>query len=98
MLLLLLNSVMSNFVAPCTVTRQVRLSMEFSRQEYWSALPCPPPGALPDPGIEPRSPALQTDSFPCEPSGKPHLYICVIGSIFNYISSTLTYFYENVKQ
>ena len=42
----------------------------FSRQEYWSGLPCPPPGDLPNPGIEPRSPALQADSLPSEPHGK----------------------------
>ena len=43
----------------------------FSRQEYWSGLPCPPPGALPNPGIEPRSPTLQADSLPTEPPGRP---------------------------
>ena len=43
----------------------------FSRQEYWSGLPCPPPGDLPDPEIKPRSPALQPDSLPSEPPGKP---------------------------
>ena len=43
----------------------------FSRQEYWSGLPCPPPGDLLNPGIEPRSPALQADSLPSEPPGKP---------------------------
>ena len=42
----------------------------FSRQEYWSGLPCPPPGDLPNPGIQPRSPALQVDSLPSEPPGK----------------------------
>ena len=42
----------------------------FSRQEYWSGLPCPPPGDLPSPGLEPRSPALQVDSLPSEPPGK----------------------------
>ena len=42
-----------------------------SRQEYWSQLPCPPPGDLPDPGIKPRSPALQADSLLSEPPGKP---------------------------
>ena len=42
----------------------------FSRIEYWSGLSCPPPGDLPDPGIEPRSPALQADSLPSEPPGK----------------------------
>jgi len=45
--------------------------MEFSRQEYWSRLSFPPPGDLPDPGIKPRSPALQADSLPSEPPGKP---------------------------
>ena len=45
-------------------------SMEFSRQEYWSGLPSPSPGDLPDPGIEPGSPALQADSLPSEPLGK----------------------------
>ena len=50
---------------------QASLSMGFSRQEYWSGLPCPPPGDLPDPGIEPRSPALQADSLPYELPGKP---------------------------
>ena len=54
------------FAMPWTVARQASLSMGFSRQEYWSGLPCPPPGDLPDPGTEhksPGSPALQTDSF-----------------------------------
>ena len=45
--------------------------MGFSRQEYWSELLCPPLGDLPDPGIEPRSSALQVDSLPSEPPGKP---------------------------
>ena len=43
----------------------------FSRQEYWSGLPCPPLGDLPNPGIEPWSPTLQADSLPAEPPGKP---------------------------
>ena len=47
------------------------LSMEFSRQEYWSTLPFPSPGNLPNPGIKPGSPALQADSLPSEPPGKP---------------------------
>ena len=45
--------------------------MELSRQEYWSGLPCPPPGDLPDPGMEPLSTALQADSLLFEPLGKP---------------------------
>ena len=47
------------------------LFMGFSRQEYWSGLPFPSPGDLTDPGIEPGSPALQADSLPSEPPGKP---------------------------
>ena len=50
------------------------LSMGFSRQEYWSRLPCPSPGDLPNPGIEPRSPTLQVDSLPSKPPGKPDIY------------------------
>ena len=46
------------FVTPCTVAHQAPPSMGFSRQEYWSGLPLPSPGDLPDPGIEPRSPTL----------------------------------------
>ena len=49
--------------------------MEFSRQEYQSGLLFPFPGDLPDPGIEPRSSALQADSLPSEPPGKPHVEI-----------------------
>ena len=45
--------------------------MEFSRPEYWSGQPFPTPGDLPNPGIEPRSPALQADFLPAEPQGKP---------------------------
>ena len=52
------------FVTPWTVACQAPLSMGFSRQEYWSGLPCPPPGDLPDPGAETGSPALQADSLP----------------------------------
>ena len=56
------------------------LSVEFSRQEYWSGLLFPSPGDLPDPGIEPGSPALQAHSFTTEPPGKPSIilkvYLC----------------------
>ena len=57
------------FVTPWTVAHQAPLSMEFFRQEYWSGLPFPSPGDLPNPGIEPGSPALQTDALPPEPPG-----------------------------
>ena len=56
---------------PWTVVHQVPLPMGFFRQEHWSGLPFPSPGVLPDPEIEPRSPALQVDSLPIEPPGKP---------------------------
>ena len=49
--------------------------MKFSKAEYWSGLPFPSPGDLPDPGVKPRSPALQADSLPAEPQGKPKLVI-----------------------
>ena len=54
-----------------TAACQAPLSMEFSRKEYWNGLPFPTPGDLPDPEIEPGSPALQADSLPPEPLGKP---------------------------
>ena len=59
------------FAIPWTAAYQALLSMGFSRQECWSGLPFPSPGDLPDPGIEPRSPALQADVLPSEPPGKP---------------------------
>ena len=58
-------------MTPWTVARQAPLSMEFSRQEYWSGLPFPSPADLPNPGIEPRSPELQADALPAELPGKP---------------------------
>ena len=54
-----------------TVARQAPRLMGFSRQEYWSGLPCSP-GDLPNPGIEPKSLALQADSLPSEPPWKPN--------------------------
>ena len=59
------------FVTPGAVVHQAPLSVEFSRQKYWSGLPFPSPEDLPDLGIEPRSYALQADSSPSEPPGKP---------------------------
>ena len=58
------------FAAPWTVAYQAPLSMGFSKQEYSSGLPFPSPGDLPDPVIEPRSPALQADALPSKPPGK----------------------------
>ena len=55
-----------------TVARQVLLSMGFPRQEYWSGSPFPSPGDLPDPGIEPGSPALALDSLPLSHREKPY--------------------------
>ena len=63
------RSVMSDSAAPQTVAGQAPLSTGFSRQEYWSGLPCPPPGDLPDPAIEPASPALRVDPLPSELPG-----------------------------
>ena len=71
------NSVLSHFshvwlfATLRTPAHQAPLSMGFSRQEHWSGLPCPPPGARPDPGIECASPVSQADSSPTEPPGKP---------------------------
>ena len=85
------------FATPWTVSCQNPLSMEFSRQEYWSGLPFPSPGDLPKPGPEPGAPALQADSLLSEPPGKPmcvyscvyihmcvHIYICVCVQIYIY--------------
>ena len=55
------------FATPWTVARQAPLSVEFSRQEYWSRLPLPSPGDLCDPGINTESPARQANSLPSEP-------------------------------
>ena len=75
------------FVAPWTAARQAPLSMEFSRREHWSGLPCPPPGDLPNPGIKPESPYLlhwQEGFLPLASLGKPsththaHAYIFML--------------------
>ena len=62
------------FATPWTVAHQAPPSMGFSMQEYWSGLPFPSPGGLPDPGIEPGSPASQADALPSEPPGKLGLF------------------------
>ena len=63
------------FVTPWTVACQAPSSTGFSRQEYWSGLPFPSPGELPNPGIESGSPTLQVDSLLYEPPGNPYEYI-----------------------
>ena len=60
---------------PWTIVHQDLLSMEFSRQEYWSGLPHHSPGDLPNPGIKPGSPTLQVDSLPSVPPGKPRYFM-----------------------
>ena len=62
------------FVTPWTVAYQAPLSMGFSRQQYWNGLPFPSPGDLPNPEIEPGSPALQADTLPSELPGKPQIF------------------------
>ena len=57
--------------------------MGFSRQECWSGLPFPSPGYLPDPGIEPRSPAFQAEALPSEPPGKPSTDNYQLNNLFN---------------
>ena len=60
------HSVVPDSVTPWTVACESPLSMTFSRHKYWSGLPFPFPGDLPDPGLEPGSPTLQADSLPSE--------------------------------
>ena len=63
----------SALCSPVDIAHQSPLSTGSSRQEYWSGLPFPSPGDLPDQGIKPRSPALEADFLPSEPPGKPRL-------------------------
>ena len=71
----LLLSHIQLFVTSWTVALQAPQSMRFPREEYWSGLPCPPPGDLPNPGMEPRSPALQADALLSELPGNDRGYI-----------------------
>ena len=68
-------SVASDSLPARLIACQAPLYMEFSRLEYWSGLPFPTPGDLPDPEIEPGSPALQTDALPSEPPGFSILFL-----------------------
>ena len=77
------------FVTPWTVACQIPLSMEFSRQEYWSGLPFPSPGDLPDSGIEPGSPTLRADLY-CLSHRESKFYYFYAIKIFLYIFFLLT--------
>ena len=70
--------VMSDSMIPWTVACQAPLSVEFSKQEYWSGLPFPSPGELPDPGIKPAVTALAGGFFTIEPPGRPRLFQMVL--------------------
>ena len=73
-----------SFVTLWTVAGQAPLSTGFSRQEYWSGLPCPPPGDLLNPGIEPTYATLTGKFLTTEPPGKPHYYYYT--TVFNKIA------------
>ena len=80
------------FETPWTVARQAPLPMEFSREEYWSGLPFPAAGDLPDPGIQPASllsPALASGFFTTAPPGKPLLLLSHMHLRFLYVFSWL---------
>ena len=78
------------FVTLWTVACQAPLSMELSRQEYWSGLLCPPPGDHPNSEMEPRSPTLLVDSLPFEPPGKPKHFIPSIKSFLFKVSRVVS--------
>ena len=85
------------FAIPWTVVYQASLSKGFSRQEYWSGLPFPSPGDLPNPRIESRSPALPADAFPSEPPGSysSHQFAVVI-NIFYQMKSLICWWFPLV--
>ena len=79
-----------SFVTLGTVAPQAPLSLEFSRQEDWSGLTFPSLGYLPNPGIEPRSPALQAEPLPPEPPGKPLTLVTSLQVLSSKYSHILT--------
>ena len=81
------------FATPWTVAHQPPPSMEISRQEYWSGLPFPSPGDVPNPGIEPMSPTLQADTLAPEPPGKPSSVHMRESFIFSTYESLVRYIY-----
>ena len=94
------HSVLSDSATTWTMVHyspQALLSMEFSRQEYWSGLPFPPPGNLPNPGTEPRSPALNTDSFPLSHWKSPQ-WQCDLPQVVNFtLTLNLCFTFVNVS-
>ena len=88
-----LLSCVQPFGTPWTLALQAPLFIQFSRQEYWSGLPFPSPGDLPNPGIEPGSPTLQADSLPSEPPGKPINY----NIHHRWLSLTVRFFYSKIE-
>ena len=87
------------FATPWTVPYQAPLSMGLSRQEYWSGLPFPSPGDLPDPGIEPGSPALQADALTSEPPGRPDFHEMYFNKLLNVeITSSIGYYWDHLPR
>ena len=84
-----IESVILLFATPRAVACQVPLSMGFSRQEYWTGVPFPTPGDLPDSGIKPWSPALQKDSLLSELPGKPNFSTIPIETSGSFFSQSL---------
>ena len=92
-------SVLSNSVTPWTVAHKAPLSVGFSRQEYWRGLPFPMPGDLPNPGIIPKSSALQANSLLFEPLVKPYnentiIYLRVVVRITYKTSNTAHHLFQ----
>ena len=80
---------MSNsLVTPQTVAHQGPLSVGFPRQEYWSGLPFPPPGDLPNPGVEPKSPASQADSLPLSHQESPDVFYYRVEQLLGFPGGT----------
>ena len=95
-MLLFSCSVMSDsFATPWAVARQGPVSMGFPRQEYWSGLPFLSPGGLPDPGIEPLSPALAGVFFTTKPPGKPNIPSWNNKTDVKFLSPLLNVLHEN---
>ena len=81
------------FATPWTVAHQAPPSVGFFRQEYWSGLPFPSPGDLPNPGIEPESPALEAEALSSEPPGKPmNMMLAVAYSCIAFIIKEMSFY------